>query len=54
MDPLSIVASCITVVAFDGTVTKGLKKLRDLSNVPDILLSILNEVADLTLVLQDI
>ena len=54
MDPLSITASCITVVATGGSVVKGLKKLRDLNKIPEILLSIINEVADLTLVLQDI
>ena len=33
---------------------KGLKKLRRLTKIPDVLLSIMNEVADLTLVIQDI
>ena len=54
MDPLSITASCVTVVAAAGSVTKGLKKLHDLTKVPEVVLSIMNEVADLTLVLQDI
>ena len=54
MDPLSITASCISVVAVAGTATRGLKKLRDLTIVPEIILSIVNEVSDLTLVLQDI
>ena len=54
MDPLSITASCIAVVGAGASAVKGLKKLRDLKRVPDILLSIINEVADLTLVVQDI
>ena len=54
MDPLSITASCVAVVGAGGAAIKGLKKLRDLNKVPDILLSIINEVADLTLVVQDI
>ena len=57
MDPLFITASCITVVAAGGIATiatKDLKKLRDLTKILEILLSIINEVADLTLVLRDI
>ena len=54
MDPLSITASCIAVAGAGGTAVKGLKKLRDFTKVPDVLLSIINEVADLTLVVQDI
>ena len=54
MDPLSITASCIAVAGAGGAAVKGLKKLRDLTKVPDVLLSIINEVADLTLVVQDI
>ena len=54
MDPLSITASCIAVAQAGGAVVKGLKKLRDITKVPDIILSIINEVADLTLVIQDV
>ena len=54
MDPLSITASCIAIAGAGGAAVKGLKKIRDLSKVPDVLLSIMNEVADLTLVIQDI
>ena len=54
MDPLSITASCIAVAGAGGAAVKGLKKLRELTKIPDVLLSIMNEVADLTLVTQDI
>ena len=54
MNPLSIIASCVAVAGAGGAVVKGLKKLRDLTKVPDVILSIINEVADLTLVVQDI
>ena len=54
MDPLSITASCIAVTGAGGAAVKGLQKLRDLTKLPDALLSIINEIADLTLVVQDI
>ena len=54
MDPLSITASCIAIAGAGGAVIKGMKKLRDLTMLPDILLSIIDEVADLSLVLQGI
>ena len=54
MDPLSLTASCIAVAGAGGAAVKGLKKLRDLAKVSDILLSTINEIADLTLVVQDI
>ena len=50
MDTLSITASCIAVAGAGGAAVNGLKNLYDLTKVPDILLSIINEVADLTLV----
>ena len=54
MDPLSITASCIAVAGAGGAAVKGLKKLREWTKLPDVLLSVMNEVADLTLVTQDI
>ena len=54
MDPLSITASCIAVAGAGGAAIKGLKKLRDLRKIPDSILSVMNEIADLTLVLQGI
>ena len=54
MDPFSVTASCIAVAGAGGAAVKGLKKLHNLSSIPDLLLSVINEVADLTLVVQDI
>ena len=54
MDPFSITASCIAVAGAGAAAVKGLKRLRDLRSVPDVLLSIMNEIADLSLVIQDI
>ena len=54
MDLLSITASCIAVAGAGGAVVKGLKKIYDLTKLPDALLSVINETADLTLVVQDI
>ena len=54
MDPLSITASCVAVIGAGGAAIKGLKKLRDITKIPDTLLTIINEVADLTLVVQNI
>ena len=48
MDPLSITGSCVAVACAGEAVVKVLKNIRDLTRVPDILLSIINEVADLT------
>ena len=54
MDPLSVTASCIAVIGDGAGAISGLKKLRDLRKIPHVLLSVINEVADLTLVVQDI
>ena len=54
MDRLSVTVSCIAVADAEGTAVKSLKKLYNLTKIPDILLSIINKVADLTLVTQDI
>ena len=54
MDPLSIIASSIAVTGAGGAVVRGLKKLNDLRNVPSVLLAVMNEIADLTLIVQEI
>ena len=54
MDPLSIIASCIAVAGAGGTAIKGLRKLRDITRIPHVLLTVINEVADLTMVVQNI
>ena len=52
-DPLSITASIIAVVATAKGIGKALGKIKNLSNAPDELLALINEVSDLTVVLDD-
>lgn len=54
MDPLSIIAGSVAVLGAGGKVVKGLTKLKDLRNVPDLLLAVVNEVSDLSLIVQEI
>ncbi len=54
MDPLSLTASIIAIVQISGTIGKGLKKIVNLRNAPDIFLALNNEVADLQCILQDV
>ncbi|KAK0510246.1 hypothetical protein JMJ35_007640 [Cladonia borealis] len=54
MDPLSVTASIIALFQAGGTVSKGLKKIANLRNAPDILLALNNEVADLHALLGNI
>ncbi|KAL9118326.1 MAG: hypothetical protein Q9187_005131, partial [Circinaria calcarea] len=44
----------IAVLGAGGKVVKGLTKLKDLRNVPDLLLAVVNEVSDLSLIVQEI
>ena len=53
MDPLSITASIITL-ADAGTIGKGVAKVLEIRNAPQILLGLNNEIADLYYVVQDI
>ncbi len=54
MDPLSITASILTVVSAGSTIGKGLKKIISARRLPDILLQLNNEVADIQYVVQDV
>ena len=47
-------ASIIALFQAGGTVSKGLKKIANLRNAPDILLALNNEVADLHVLLGNI
>jgi hypothetical protein len=53
MDPLSLTASIIAIVQLSGTIGKGLKRIINLKNAPDIFLALNNEVADLQCIVQD-
>ena len=54
MDPLSVTASIIALFQAGGTVGKGLKKIANLRNAPDILLALNNEVADLHCLVENV
>jgi hypothetical protein len=51
---VALIASCITVASVAREVAHGLELLRDLWNSPSILSVITNEVADLSLVVNEI
>ena len=50
MDPISLIASIITLIGAGGSVAKGLRKLISLKEAPDSLLQLNNEISDLQLV----
>ena len=54
MDPLSVAAGILAIIGAGSTVGKGLKKIISARRLPDILLQLNNEVADLQYVVQDI
>ena len=53
-DPLSIIASVITVIGAAEGVSKMLSRLRRIKNAPNEILALINEVSDLTLILGDV
>ena len=53
-DPLSITASIIAVLGAAEGVTKMVGKLKSIQHAPTELLALLNEIADLTLVLRHV
>ena len=53
-DSLSITASIIAVVGAAEGVTKTLDKIKNIRNVSDELLALINEVSDLKAILSDI
>jgi hypothetical protein len=53
MDPVSLTASIITIIATAAQVAKQLDELRNgLQHAPDVLSSLINEVFDLRIVLE--
>ena len=54
IDLLSVYASIVAIVQAGGAVGKGLTKILNSRNAPDILLALNNEVADLQCIVQDI
>ena len=53
MDPLSITASVLTLLAAANKVAKGLDKLASIKGAPAAILALNNEVSDLRLVLGE-
>ena len=54
MDGLSLAASCIAVIQIAASVSSGLREIKGLRNASNSIFAIVNEVIDLTLVLQDV
>ena len=53
-DPLSIIASIIAVIGAAESVGKTLNRIRDITNAPDEVLALSNEISDLTVVLKHV
>ena len=53
-DPLSIIASIIAVIGAAESVGKAVNRIRDITNAPDEVLALSNEISDLTVVLKDL
>ena len=54
MDPLSVTASIITLLAAGGSIVDGLEKLASLREAPDIILALNNEISDFRVVIFEI
>ncbi|MCJ1479351.1 hypothetical protein MMC13_008036 [Lambiella insularis] len=54
MDPLSIIASTITLVSAGGAVGRGLRKLKSLKNAPEELLKLDEDINELYLLIRTI
>ena len=53
-DPLSIIASVVTLIGTADTILKTLQRFRNLRKAPDEVLALINEVTDLQIVLDDV
>ena len=53
MDPLSVTASIVSIIAVLQAVGSGLQKINSLRGVPDVVLALNNEVSDLQVILQE-
>ena len=54
MEPISFLASIVTLLGTTNGVIKGLSKIRDLRNAPDEFLDLLNDVQEMRLILNTI
>ena len=53
-DPLSIIAGIIAVIGAAESVGKTLNRIRDITNAPNEVLALSNEISDLTVVLKHV
>ncbi len=53
-DPLSVIASVITLLSTGRQVVKGFEKVLKLKNAPDVILALQNETSDVCCVVEDI
>ena len=53
-DPLSIIASVVTLISTADSILKTLQRVKDLRKAPSEILALLNEVTDLRVVLDDV
>ena len=53
-DPLSIIAGIIAVIGAAQSVGRTLNRIRDITNAPNEVLALSNEISDLTVVLKNV
>ena len=53
-DPLSAIASVLTLIGAGSQVAKGFNKILQLKNAPGVVLALQNEISDVHCVLNDI
>ena len=51
MDPLSLIASIITIIGVGGKATKTIIKLASIKDAPDSILALNNEISDIRLII---
>ena len=54
MDPLSVIASVVTLLTTSGTMGKGLKELLKLKDAPQCLANLTTEVEDVHIIIEDV
>ena len=52
MDPISLIASIVTIIGTGGTVGRGLRDLAQVRHAPQVLLQLKDQVSDLHLLIE--
>lgn len=52
MDPLSLTASIIAILGAGSTISRGLRRIQQLKDAPELLLQLNNEITDLYLLIR--